>query len=189
MKNNLKYTINLMDNTEYYNPREENNNLGKMICFHRKYNLGDNHNYSIAEAQELETSKNIISLPLYLFDHTDITISTKPFYCPFDSGKVGFIYISYEDVYKEYNVTRISKKLREKILHILQEEVLIYDQYIRGEIYEYEIYDDRDIIDIVGGFFNEEDAKQEAKISLAQLQEQAYKESYPLFAHMGFKLF
>lgn len=37
------------------------------------------------------TDKYVI-LPLYLYDHSGITISTVPFSCPWDSGQVGWIY-------------------------------------------------------------------------------------------------
>ena len=37
------------------------------------------------------TDKYVI-LPLYLYDHSGITISTGPFSCPWDSGQVGWIY-------------------------------------------------------------------------------------------------
>lgn len=33
-----------------------------------------------------------VILPLYLYDHSGITISTGPFSCPWDSGQVGWIY-------------------------------------------------------------------------------------------------
>ena len=41
-----------------------------------------------------------VILPLYLYDHSGITISTRPFSCPWDSGQVGWIYAS-KDTFRE----------------------------------------------------------------------------------------
>jgi len=89
------------------NPREWGN-LTKMICFHRRYNLGDKHNYRHDDYNNWDEMKKDIMkrenvgviLPLYLYDHSGITISTTPFNCPFDSGQIGFIYIRKDTLFK-----------------------------------------------------------------------------------------
>jgi len=40
----------------------------------------------------LDSLDKYIILPLYLYDHSGITMSTGPFSCPWDSGQVGWIY-------------------------------------------------------------------------------------------------
>jgi len=80
-----------------------------------------------------------IMLPLYLYDHSGITISTGPFNCPWDSGQIGYIYIAIKDVLKEYNKKRMSKKLRQKAIDLLRAEVNTYDDYLTGSIYGYMI--------------------------------------------------
>lgn len=114
-------------------------NLGKMICFHRRYSLGDKHDLSIEEAKKLEQSKNTISLPLYLYDHSGITMNTTGFNCPWDSGKVGFIYVEKKDVRKEWGWKQLSAKRIKKIEDILRSEVDVYDDYLRGNVYGYKI--------------------------------------------------
>jgi hypothetical protein len=81
--------------------------------------------------------KHYIILPLYLYDHSGITISTSPFSCPWDSGQVGIIYISIKDVLKEFNRKKMSKKLRSKAINLMIAEVKTYDQYLTGEVYGY----------------------------------------------------
>ena len=123
-------------------------NLGKMICFHRRYNLGDKHdydhnNYSGWEEQrkDIEKTENTcVILPLYLYDHSGITMSTSPFSCNWDSGQVGWIVVSEEDVRKEFNVKRITKDIIEKVTKILEGEVETYDQYLTGDVYGYKIF-------------------------------------------------
>jgi hypothetical protein len=40
------YTLFVVDDNDPENPREDRDNFGKMICFHRRYNLGDKHDHS-----------------------------------------------------------------------------------------------------------------------------------------------
>jgi hypothetical protein len=41
-------------------------------------------------------------LPVYLYDHSGLTINTTGFTCPWDSGQIGWIYASHEQVKAEY---------------------------------------------------------------------------------------
>jgi len=83
--------------------------------------------------------KHYIILPLYLYDHSGITMRTSPFSCPWDSGQVGFIYVSNDKVKKEFNRKRMSKKLKQKAIDLMIGEVNTYDQYLTGEIFGYMI--------------------------------------------------
>lgn len=142
-----KYEIRIFQDDCAESPREWCN-LGNMVCFHKRYDIGDYHNYchdhydSWEEMEEaIEKSKNTcVILPLYLYDHGGLTISTTKFSCQWDSGRIGLIYATKEDVYKEYGVKRITKDIEEKVINVLQGEVETYDQYLRGDVYRYEIY-------------------------------------------------
>ena len=76
------------------NPRKDWDNLGHMICWHSRYDLGDEHNYSVEEFREqlLQWDKNreVEYLPLYIYDHSGITMSTVGFSDTWDSGQVGW---------------------------------------------------------------------------------------------------
>jgi hypothetical protein len=144
-----------------YNPRHDDN-LSKMICFHKRYNLGDKHDYNHndysgwAEMEKaiIKNEKPAIILPLYLYDHSGITISTSPFSCRWDSGQVGFVLISKERLRNEYSVKRITKKEIEKGTRVLLAEVDTYDKYIMGEVYGYTLLDENgNIEDSCFGFF------------------------------------
>lgn len=84
-------------------------------------------------------AKYYIILPLYLYDHSGITIRTSPFHCPWDSGQVGFIYTSIESIKKEYSKKKMSKKIRQKAIDLMVGEVEQYDHYLTGSIYGYQI--------------------------------------------------
>jgi hypothetical protein len=123
-------------------PREWDN-LGTMLCVHNRYDLGDstdiNHNdfdsWAEMEKHLYKKEDAAIVLPLYLYDHSGITISTGSFSCRFDSGQIGFIYISRAKILKEYGRKIVTKALKEKVTTYLEGEVKTYDQYLTGEVY------------------------------------------------------
>lgn len=141
------YTIEIHQDKFGEDPRSWNN-LGKMICFHKRYSLGDKHNIdsSFSFWEELKNLlykdyDALIVIPLYMYDHSGITIRTYPFSCPWDSGQIGFIYASKSDIRKEYSVKRISKKLKELVKNVLISEVETYDQFVCGDVYGYNVDD------------------------------------------------
>ena len=132
------YIFNIVRDPEPMNPREECVNFGTMACWHRRYRLGDEQPQETPE-EYLRGISDAIVLPLYLYDHSGITISTAPFSCPWDSGQVGFISVSKAKVREEFGIQRITAKVREKAEEILRGEVKDYDQYLQGEIWAFEI--------------------------------------------------
>lgn len=169
-----KYKIKIFPDEDPMNPRRDFDPLGTMICFHRRYDLGDKHNFSDPdEAQKFLKNKRRIAivLPLYLYDHSGITMNTTGFSCPWDSGQVGWIYITREKVRKEYHYKRISKKLIERVTGYLINEVKEYDQYLTGDVYGYRITeinpDDPDEegeeVDSCWGYYGEEYCMSEAE--------------------------
>lgn len=178
-------------------PRE-NDNVGTMCCWHRRYTLGDEQpdeeggeyllnlatkadpkfakqwekadnllSYVLAEGlrylrvdrfvarrREEVLSVNFVILPLYLYDHSGISMSTGAFSCPWDSGQVGFIYCLLKNAQHEYREALRTatgsgwdaviqwdqdnkKTLREAITLTLESEVKTYDSFIRGNCYGY----------------------------------------------------
>jgi len=145
------YSIKIYYDDLVESPREWDN-LGEMICFHKRYLLGDKHNFSVEEAREY--AEENISYPLYLLDHSGLMMSINNFQDPWDSGQVGWIVASKEKIRNEFNVKRISKKLEEKVKEILRNEVEIYNDYLMGNVYCYNVINkDGEIIDSCGGFY------------------------------------
>lgn len=213
---NENAVLKIIQDDDSLNPRTEHDNFGTMVCWHGRYNLGDEHSYReprdfledlaylfyhenktgeyidikveeffkdfsigkdgddwvILDASEEEytlnyhstekeaeeeleliiedfkndwiseyasnsdllniISENAVILPLYLYDHSGITMNTTGFSCQWDSGQVGWIYATYDDVKEEYG-----KIDSEKAKKLLESEVETYDQYIKGEVYGY----------------------------------------------------
>ena len=146
------YTINIEPDNDPLDPREWDN-LGTMVCWHRRYSLGDKHEFSTPDDAWQEIKKDHIVLPLYLYDHSGITMSTGSFGCQWDSGRVGYIYVSLEKVRKEYGWKHVTKKRREKILEHLRGEVETYDDFITGSVYGYRVEGAEGVGDSCWGFY------------------------------------
>ena len=138
-----KYKIEVIQDESPESPRTWDN-LGTMVCFHNRYGLGDKHNYTFSGWDNVEKdiirNENVgVMLPLYLFDHSGITMNTTGFSCPWDSGKVGFIFISKEKMLKEYGGKIVTQTLKDKVEGYLKSEVETYDQYLTGDVYGYRV--------------------------------------------------
>lgn len=150
------------------NPRDWDN-LGVMVCFHRRYHIGDNHGYANpTQLTRLFETGDYYYLPIYAYEHGGITISTRlePHWPDkqWDCGQLGYIYTSKAKVRQEWKVQRISKKLRQQVMEILKTEVKIQDAYMNGRVYGYIVRDPiGEEIDSSWGFYDETDALNEAK--------------------------
>lgn len=167
-----KYLIEIYPDQSPESPREWDN-LGTMVCFHRRYDLGDKHDYCSGNydgweemKEEIIKQENVHTiLPLYLYDHSGITMNTTGFSCNWDSGQVGWIFVSKDKVKKD----GIDES---KIEQYLKGEVETYDQYLRGDVYGYKVYEVSECdhghehkkeLDSCWGYYGEEDCMGEAK--------------------------
>ena len=198
LKTKSTYSIEVSYDTDPVNPRHNDNN-GKMVCWHSRYNLGDKHNYlnnddflnnmlaSVLGSEEKAENKyyeiesglddphnmrelhreiigflrnSMIILPLYLYDHSGLTMSTEPFlgklpHAEWDSGQVGWIYIEKSGFKKLYG--ELSEENMQKAIVDLTAEVDLYGHYIAGENYCLSIYEDGEQIESISGFTGEYD--------------------------------
>jgi len=173
-----RYKIKVLQDTDAESPRTAMDNLGTMVCFHNRYDLGDKHDYRSSDYSGWEEMLKAIDkredaciiLPLFLLDHSGITMSTKDFNDRWDSGQVGFIFVSKKKVREEYSVKRITKALAEKICTYLEGEVETYDQFLTGDVYGYQIWKlgkksgkEKKEIDSCWGFYGEDACMKEAE--------------------------
>lgn len=168
------WTIRLETDPEPANPREWSN-LGHMVCWHRRYHLGDeqprkspveflrdlarqavspNYPETLLETHlEKILDAHYAIVPLYLYDHSGISMNTKPFSCPWDSGQVGLIYCRLSEAQKEWGPLK-KKDLKEKTLGALAAEVETYTQYLEGDVAGWIIEnEDGEEIESVWGYF------------------------------------
>lgn len=150
------YSIKIYHDDSAESTREWDN-IGTMVCWHRRYNLGDKHTFSDPEEflEWAKTQKGILILRLYLYDHSGISMSTGSFigkaqHAEWDSGQVGFIYVTKEKIIEEYGK---GKKAIAKAEKYLEGEVEIYDQYLRGNVYGFNVEHENGYTDSCWGFY------------------------------------
>ncbi len=177
------YRIAICHDADPVSPRDDST-LGKMTCWHRRYDLGDKHGFDgpteyLAElvgwsgekaerylgqcnsAHELiegvQSAANVhaVVLPLYLFDHSGLTMNTVGFHCPWDSGLVGFIHVTLEQIRHEYGVKRVSASRRENIKKLLRNEVEVYAHYLEGAVYGFVVSSDDEELNSCWGFYGD----------------------------------
>lgn len=172
------WTIKIKSDDSPDSPRDWDN-LGTMVCFHKRYDLGDKHDFKsndynswkeVAEDIEKTVGKAIIS-PLYLYDHSGLRIKIGSFHgllpqghAEFDSGQVGFIYCTHEKACKEFGKKRASKALIAKVAKILEGEVETYDTYLSGGVVGYVVENPKgEVTDSCWGYYDTDAAISDAK--------------------------
>lgn len=183
----IERRVRIFRDSDAFNPREEfDGHVGRMLCWHSRYNLGDEHNYDSdtwkreliwgiepdledkleclenevweaifyclrddggmdsEDARKIADSRvearcnelidrcfdaNFIALPLYLYDHSGITMNTGGFSCGWDSGCVGVIVCTKEQVQEHWDGDE------DKAEEYLKSEVAEYDHYLTGNVW------------------------------------------------------
>jgi hypothetical protein len=165
------YLITVENDIDSENPREWDN-MGTMICFHDRYNIGDKHTAKwvddwsdfrtvLCKEFSFEYSDAVI-LPIYFLEHSGKSVSTTPFSCGWDSGQIGFIFVFKDNIIKEYG--KFDSESIELAKSVLKGEVETYNKWLNNEVYNYEIKkievcnlgcEHETFIDGCGGFYDE----------------------------------
>lgn len=159
-----QYALTIHNDENADDPRKNNDHLDHMICWHRRYNIGDDHNYEVPYDCLIALCKQfvpdfeedhqsfdhlfgllkpyIIMLPIMLYDHSGLTISTSnvyPYNDKWDGGQIGWIWMDKETAEKLTEAGK-DKDWRTAAINYLTASINEYDTYLRGEIYGYKLY-------------------------------------------------
>lgn len=149
-----KSTLVIYTDYDCESPREWDN-LGHLILFGRETRAyGDRHNYR--DFDELITAlgkTKRIQYPVYAYVHSGVTFSLSDFGDPWDSGMCGLIYITYDEIEKEYGKVDETTIAKAKI--VLQGEIETLDMYARGEVYGFRLFEFDTEIDSCWGFYGD----------------------------------
>lgn len=138
-------------------PREWDN-IGTVVIHNRSGYAFADETADMHELLNLESDKSLICLPIYLYDHSGITINTTGFSCPWDSGQVGVIYCTKADAIREFGNKVCTAKVRDKALKVLKAEIEELDQYIQGDVYGYQVFDPSgEVVDSCWGYYGDAD--------------------------------
>jgi hypothetical protein len=194
-------TINVIPDDNADDPREWGSLFGTMTFFHRRCSLGtpekeaERHFTDPDEFNEFleEQGDNVIKLPVYMYDHGQQTISTHPFSCPWDSGQLGYIWITKGKALEEFAARKngtvgrkFTAKILKRTLDTLDATIKTMDQWMTGDVYGWSVEDeDGNVLESCWGYwgFDGEDKKyvlQEARNSadheLKKIAKQAEEE-------------
>jgi len=163
-------TLKIVQDQTNESPREWDN-LGQMIFTGSHQHLGDKHtvgfngNYEsrqdFIDSGEAELKKEIkdivVCKAVHLYSHSGESISTSfsgSYACRWDSGTIGFAIVTKQDIRDNWGIKRVTQKWIDKAEAILDGEVETLDQYIRGEVYGFEVVDENDEhVDSCYGFY------------------------------------
>lgn len=140
------FEIKIYQDSDTINPMEDWDGWANFRCFHRDYSLSNTEEFEYPEdLVEYLKKGEAIHLPLFLYDHSGISISANgdiyPFNDRWDAGQVGFVYEKISDLKKEFGWKIITKKRRQKIIDRMLSEVSIFDDYLRGNVYGFDVED------------------------------------------------
>lgn len=129
------------------NPREWDN-LTKMCLNHRRYNFENSLNINFDAFNNWEEIENhlikehnaVIIKPVGMYEHSGISIYIGDNYDRWDGGQLGFIFVTKEDIKKEYG--KITKGTLKKAEEVLKAEFETYKNYVEGEVFGYILYEE-----------------------------------------------
>lgn len=146
-------------------PRCEEDNLGTMLCCNRHYQLGDcNSNHETEEqlaelcrkygrtdeeidnmlfneeVQFLLEQEDICGLPLYITDHSGISMQTYRV-CTWDSSFVGLIFVDKQTFFAE-TCRKDDCDWKAEAKKILEAEIKTYSQFLEGDVQQYTLYEE-----------------------------------------------
>lgn len=161
-----KYTLVVWHDDSPDNPREWDN-LGTFVSFERYSSAADeSHNdpeqYLIELIEQFNdgfeqrlidkdespslkalleiAAKDYVILPVYKYEHSGVAYNTTGFSCSWDSGQVGFIYISKDKLRKDYGWKRITNARRKEVEGWLAGEIEVFSQWANGNVYGFQLY-------------------------------------------------
>lgn len=125
------HTINVVWDEDPLHPRKDWDVCSVFLSCHPRVS-GDRKTDSEEIRRILQHPDQYISLPVYAYIHSGISLSTRNFQDPWDSGMIGCVYITRDRCAKE----GIDP---EKAPQYLASEVEALSQYLSGECYGYTI--------------------------------------------------
>ena len=172
-----RFTVSLEPDEDPMSPRDADN-IGILCLFARSYNLPreadyDPKNYSGWEAMERDIKKKekpVVILPVYMYDHSGVWLSTTlkyPFNDKWDGGQIGFIWTTKARMEK----LGVTKPTKAKVHQYLVDEVDSYGKYLNGDYVGFVVRNERgEVEESVWGFDDPKYAMSEGVASAKHMQ-------------------
>lgn len=155
----------VIEQDEFSQDPREWDNLGTMLCCNRYHQLGDcNSNRETEEqlaelcrkygrtdeeidnmlfneeVQFLLEQEDICGLPLYITDHSGISMQTYRV-CTWDSSFVGLIFVDKQTFFAE-TCRKDDCDWKAEVKKILEAEIKTYSQFLEGDVQQYTLYEE-----------------------------------------------
>lgn len=161
-------TVKIFRDPDPMSPRDYDN-FATLACWHRRRDLGDKRieGMDLAELREAVTAEGdeiLAVLPLYAYEHGGITMSTGAYSDTFDSGQVGWGYVTKSRY--ELMGCKPGEVSEETLRTYIEQEVAAYDNFLTGQIFGYAVEGrSGDELDSCWGIDDLDYARSEAKLS------------------------
>lgn len=139
-------------------------NIGTMLCCNRSFQLGDCNTNRETELQLAEICRkygksdeeidemtfaeevqfildqdDVCGLPLWLYDHSGISISTRGV-DQFDSSFVGLIFVE-KDFFVAHTCITNEENWKKEAKGTLESEIEVYNDFLEGNVYQWTLYE------------------------------------------------
>lgn len=166
------FTIDFIQDDYPVDPRE---NADTVICSANRKEFGD-INLGICPKRStphLEVFKrhlkqsnlciqDVVYSLVFLNEYNGYELSTKPFLNSWDSGQLGYIYITRQDARKRLNVSRLTKRNTFYIVDTyFRRELDVFTDYLNGEVYYWQCRE----LDCAGGDVYQHELHDTAKMT------------------------
>jgi hypothetical protein len=130
------FTVKIYPDRDAPSPREWDN-ISVIACWHRSLRLGDRQIQGTASDRDrasfvAELGERVLAiLPVWIYQHGDVALAAcndNPFSCRFDSGQVGWAYVT-ESSAKKVGCEGLTEGT---YLEYIRQEVADYDRWGRG---------------------------------------------------------
>lgn len=122
--------VRVVQDPDPVDPREWDN-LGTLVCWHRRYQLGDEQPDCTPDEYLKDVPKGSQVYPVYLYDHSGIALSLSKvgqFADPWDAGQLGVCIVT------PARLTEIGTPA-DRVFEVLDAEINEYNQYLAGDVW------------------------------------------------------
>lgn len=126
-------------------PREEFGNPCTIISGNRgSWAIGDkgctfDRDTWREKVEALEADPDTYIVPVYIYEHSGMAISLNSFNDPWDSGVGAHVFMTKQQVFDIFGGEATEENWKEKAAEGIKQEIELYDYYIRGEVYGFQI--------------------------------------------------
>ena len=91
------------------------------------------------EASFFDTANGFVAIPVFMYEHSGVTISSGSFNCRFDSGKLGYFYTSFDRIKELFVIDVVDDEAIERARKNLEVELKVFASYVEGKVFRFEV--------------------------------------------------